>query len=113
MSSLSPEKYDVFGVVPTSLESRLDAPELPTSSEAANEDYDGNLTTKADIRDFALWKTVAESDPGWSSPWGWGRPGWHIECSTMTYSYFGKHLDIHSGGIDLKFPHHTNEIVQR
>ena len=101
------KEYDRFGVIPTSLESRLD-PLVETDI-----DYDGNLTTKTNVRDFALWKNFPRNEPGWESPWGWGRPGWHIECSTMTYQYFGKYLDIHSGGVDLKFPHHTNEIVQR
>jgi cysteinyl-tRNA synthetase len=50
--------------------------------------------------------------PGWDSPWGFGRPGWHIECSAMTHTLMGPHLDIHSGGIDLKFPHHNNEVAQ-
>jgi cysteinyl-tRNA synthetase len=53
-----------------------------------------------------------DSGPSWISPWGRGRPGWHIECSAMTHTLFGKRIDIHSGGIDLKFPHHTNEIAQ-
>ena len=68
---------------------------------------------KRDPRDFALWKTAKnETEPCWDSPWGAGRPGWHIECSAVTHSYFGTELDIHSGGVDLKFPHHTNEIAQ-
>lgn len=70
------------------------------------------LGFKKDRRDFALWKTVKTGEPFWDSPWGPGRPGWHIECSAMTNSYFGSKLDIHSGGIDLQFPHHTNEIAQ-
>ena len=67
---------------------------------------------KKDNRDFALWKSVKLGEPSWDSPWGPGRPGWHIECSAITHSYFGPKLDIHSGGIDLQFPHHTNEIAQ-
>eukprot|EP01135_Chromosphaera_perkinsii_P003483 Nk52_evm9s245 gene=Nk52_evmTU9s245 len=64
-------------------------------------------------KDFALWKSIKRSDePGWDSPWGKGRPGWHIECSAMCSNIFGDHLDIHSGGIDLMFPHHENEIAQ-
>ena len=70
------------------------------------------LGYKRDRRDFALWKTVKEGEPYWDSPWGPGRPGWHIECSAITNSYFGSRIDIHSGGIDLQFPHHTNEIAQ-
>jgi len=61
--------------------------------------------------DFALWK-FSDTDPSWESPWGRGRPGWHIECSTMAYKYLGKTLDIHGGGRDLIFPHHENEIAQ-
>jgi cysteinyl-tRNA synthetase len=67
---------------------------------------------KRSPRDFALWKFSKPDEPQWSSPWGLGRPGWHIECSAMTNSYFGQTFDIHSGGVDLKFPHHTNEIAQ-
>ncbi|XP_069492857.1 probable cysteine--tRNA ligase, mitochondrial isoform X2 [Ambystoma mexicanum] len=63
-------------------------------------------------RDFALWKTSKPQEPFWSSPWGSGRPGWHIECSTIASLVFGDQLDIHSGGIDLAFPHHENEIAQ-
>ncbi|XP_051283243.1 probable cysteine--tRNA ligase, mitochondrial [Dicentrarchus labrax] len=68
--------------------------------------------TKRDPRDFALWKHANPQEPYWDSPWGRGRPGWHIECSTIASSVFGSQLDIHSGGIDLAFPHHENEIAQ-
>lgn len=72
-----------------------------------------STTTKRDRRDFALWKAAKDSDePSWDSPWGRGRPGWHIECSAMTHHVLGAQLDVHSGGIDLKFPHHNNEIAQ-
>ena len=73
-----------------------------------------NNNIKKDPRDFALWKKNNEdtNDAGWDSPWGHGRPGWHIECSAMTHSIVGDSIDIHSGGIDLKFPHHNNEIAQ-
>jgi hypothetical protein len=90
---------------------------------------------KRDSRDFALWKAAAaplpsprEEGPGvavdssggsdssgglsWDSPWGRGRPGWHIECSAMTWALFGRHLDVHAGGVDLAFPHHCNEVAQ-
>lgn len=68
---------------------------------------------KEDARDFALWKLVDESDPaGWEAPFGYGRPGWHIECSAMSMKYLGETFDIHAGGIDLQFPHHENEIAQ-
>ncbi|KAL2087430.1 hypothetical protein ACEWY4_016258 [Coilia grayii] len=69
-------------------------------------------TGKRDSRDFALWKAAKPQEPFWESPWGPGRPGWHIECSTVASSVFGSQLDIHSGGIDLAFPHHENEIAQ-
>jgi cysteinyl-tRNA synthetase len=62
--------------------------------------------------DFALWKKVPESEPGFDSPWGWGRPGWHIECSAMSMKHLGPTLDFHGGGLDLKFPHHENERAQ-
>ena len=62
--------------------------------------------------DFVLWKPSADSEPGWESPWGRGRPGWHIECSAMSWRHLGETFDIHGGGIDLVFPHHENEIAQ-
>ena len=62
--------------------------------------------------DFVLWKPSEEVDPGWDSPWGRGRPGWHLECSVMSEKYLGKNFDIHGGGLDLIFPHHENEIAQ-
>ena len=67
---------------------------------------------KRDPLDFALWKAAKPGEPRWDSPWGPGRPGWHIECSAMSTSLLGCHFDIHGGGIDLKFPHHENEIAQ-
>ncbi|MEM2272625.1 MAG: cysteine--tRNA ligase [Candidatus Bathyarchaeia archaeon] len=67
---------------------------------------------KRNPADFALWKSRKEEEPAWHSPWGWGRPGWHIECSTMAMKYLGETLDIHMGGKDLVFPHHENEIAQ-
>ena len=62
--------------------------------------------------DFVLWKPSDEKDPGWDSPWGRGRPGWHLECSVMSEKFLGKNFDIHGGGLDLVFPHHENEIAQ-
>jgi len=62
--------------------------------------------------DFVLWKQSSDDEPGWESPWGRGRPGWHIECSAMSAAYLGKVFDIHGGGLDLIFPHHENEIAQ-
>ncbi|BFM20789.1 cysteine--tRNA ligase [Gilvimarinus japonicus] len=69
-------------------------------------------SAKEDPRDFALWKFAAEADVGWISPFGRGRPGWHIECSAMSKACLGAHFDIHGGGPDLPFPHHENEIAQ-
>lgn len=67
---------------------------------------------KDDPLDFVLWKAAKESEPAWESPWGLGRPGWHIECSAMSSTLLGTHFDIHGGGHDLQFPHHENEIAQ-
>ena len=67
---------------------------------------------KEDPMDFVLWKPSGEGVPGWESPWGYGRPGWHIECSAMAYELLGESFDIHGGGLDLQFPHHENEIAQ-
>ncbi len=67
---------------------------------------------KRDPLDFVLWKSSRAGEPSWPSPWGDGRPGWHIECSAMSTSILGEHFDIHGGGMDLKFPHHENEIAQ-
>jgi len=72
-------------------------------------DVDG---TKEDPLDFVLWKHAREGEPSWPSPWGDGRPGWHIECSAMSSVLLGEHFDIHGGGQDLQFPHHENEIAQ-
>ncbi|CAC9594674.1 Cysteinyl-tRNA synthetase (EC 6.1.1.16) [uncultured Gammaproteobacteria bacterium] len=69
-------------------------------------------TDKKDPLDFVLWKMAKPSEPSWASPWGEGRPGWHIECSAMSCTHLGKHFDIHGGGMDLAFPHHENEIAQ-
>ena len=67
---------------------------------------------KKNPMDFVLWKPSNKEDPGWESPWGRGRPGWHLECSVMSEKYLGKVFDIHGGGLDLIFPHHENEIAQ-
>jgi len=67
---------------------------------------------KKDAMDFVLWKSAKLGEPSWDSPWGKGRPGWHIECSAMSAHYLGQHFDIHGGGQDLQFPHHENEIAQ-
>ncbi|ASY20747.1 cysteinyl-tRNA synthetase [Candidatus Planktophila dulcis] len=73
---------------------------------------DADETYKKDPRDFALWKAAKPGDPSWPTPWGPGRPGWHLECSAMAHQYLGESFDIHGGGLDLIFPHHENEIAQ-
>ncbi|CAM8620889.1 cysteine--tRNA ligase [Candidatus Planktophila dulcis] len=73
---------------------------------------DADETNKKDPRDFALWKAAKPGDPSWPTPWGPGRPGWHLECSAMAHQYLGESFDIHGGGLDLIFPHHENEIAQ-
>ena len=73
----------------------------------ANDEYE-----KEDVRDFVLWKGAKDGEPAWDSPWGPGRPGWHIECSAMSAKYLGETFDIHCGGVDNIFPHHENEIAQ-
>ena len=73
---------------------------------------DADESAKRDVRDFALWKGAKPGEPSWPTPWGDGRPGWHLECSAMAHSYLGESFDIHGGGLDLIFPHHENEIAQ-
>src|SRR5690606_16877861 len=76
---------------------------------------DAEARGKRDPRDFALWKGRKAGEPvsaSWPSPWGDGRPGWHIECSAMSRRYLGESFDIHGGGLDLRFPHHENELAQ-
>jgi cysteinyl-tRNA synthetase len=73
---------------------------------------DSDLPGKKDPRDFALWKAAKPGEPSWPTPWGAGRPGWHLECSAMAHAYLGPRFDIHGGGIDLVFPHHENELAQ-
>ena len=73
---------------------------------------DSDSKYKKDSKDFTLWKAAKEGDPSWPTPWGPGRPGWHLECSAMAHAYLGEAFDIHGGGLDLIFPHHENEIAQ-
>ncbi|MBI5601459.1 MAG: cysteine--tRNA ligase [Gemmatimonadetes bacterium] len=91
--------------------SRLDTRELKTGARVAQDDY-----AKENAQDFALWKAATPDDEAcgaaWDSPWGRGRPGWHLECSAMAMSLLGETIDIHTGGIDLQFPHHEDEIAQ-
>ena len=84
--------------------------------QAALEEGEGSLSVagqeKRSPNDFALWKASKPGEPAWESPWGNGRPGWHIECSAMASAVLGDSMDIHTGGVDLKFPHHDNELAQ-
>ena len=73
---------------------------------------DSSGAGKRDARDFALWKAARPGEPSWETPWGAGRPGWHLECSAMAIKYLGESFDVHGGGLDLVFPHHENEIAQ-
>jgi len=73
---------------------------------------DSDSKYKKDSKDFTLWKAAKDGDPSWPTPWGPGRPGWHLECSAMAHAYLGEAFDIHGGGLDLIFPHHENEIAQ-
>ncbi|MHB8898930.1 MAG: cysteine--tRNA ligase [Thermoguttaceae bacterium] len=80
--------------------------------EAMQGDGGGTADVKRNSADFALWKSAKPGEPAWESPWGPGRPGWHIECSVMSASILGETFDIHGGGLDLVFPHHENEVAQ-
>lgn len=97
---------------------RHDYAKLEPWSKGNNEllaEGEGALSVGAGRRsqsDFALWKASKPGEPRWESPWGFGRPGWHIECSVMASAVFGENMDIHSGGVDLAFPHHDNEMAQ-
>jgi cysteinyl-tRNA synthetase len=95
-------KFDDYGKL-----SRLDKREIKTGLRYDTDEYE-----KDDIRDFALWKAESDEDVSWEIPEGRGRPGWHIECSAMVRQIFGTTIDIHTGGVDLIFPHHENEIAQ-
>jgi cysteinyl-tRNA synthetase len=88
---------------------RLSGRKLDEQQAGARIEVDAH---KKHAHDFVLWKQSAENEPGWESPWGRGRPGWHIECSAMSAAYLGQTFDIHGGGLDLIFPHHENEIAQ-
>ncbi|HVS65797.1 MAG TPA: cysteine--tRNA ligase [Thermoanaerobaculia bacterium] len=87
--------------------SRIDLSQVRRGERVADDEYG-----KDDARDFVLWKEAKEGEPSWSSPWGPGRPGWHIECSAMSQALLGPSFDIHCGGVDNIFPHHENEIAQ-
>jgi cysteinyl-tRNA synthetase len=87
--------------------SHLDKREIRDGARIDNDEYE-----KEDARDFVLWKGFREGEVGWDSPFGKGRPGWHLECSAMAMKYLGKTFDLHTGGVDNIFPHHENEIAQ-
>ena len=98
----------------------FDVPSMPAYGRLSNRTLDEMIAGarvevapyKRSDTDFVLWKPASPSEPGWPSPWGRGRPGWHIECSAMSWKHLGETFDIHGGGIDLIFPHHENEIAQ-
>ena len=87
--------------------SQIDLTQTRRGERVAEDEYE-----KEDVRDFALWKAAKPGEPSWESPFGVGRPGWHIECSAMSMKYLGEHFDIHTGAVDNIFPHHENEIAQ-
>lgn len=87
--------------------SRLDPAGIRPGARVDSDEYG-----KDDARDFVLWKAARDGEPSWESPYGPGRPGWHLECSAMAMAYLGETFDIHTGGVDLQFPHHENEIAQ-
>ena len=90
--------------------SHLNLDDLESGNRELRSQMDDDL--KEDPADFAVWKAAKPGEPSWNSPWGQGRPGWHIECSVMSKKYLGEQIDIHAGGEDLIFPHHENEIAQ-
>jgi len=96
------EKFKDYGKL-----SKIDLSGIRAGARVDTDEYD-----KADARDFVLWKAAKEGEPAWDSPFGPGRPGWHIECSVMAMKYLGESFDVHSAGVDLVFPHHENEIAQ-
>jgi len=97
----SVESFSDYGLL-----SRRDINEMKAGARVEVSDF------KKHPGDFVLWKPSVEPQPGWDSPWGWGRPGWHLECSVMSEQHLGETIDIHGGGQDLVFPHHENEIAQ-
>jgi len=87
--------------------SGIDLDQVRRGERVADDEYG-----KDDVRDFVLWKAAKPGEPSWDSPWGPGRPGWHVECSAMSMKYLGETFDVHCGGVDNLFPHHENEIAQ-
>ena len=105
--------YELSGSVYYRVRSKSDYGKL--SGQNIDEMIEGTRNEesgKEDPADFALWKAVKPEEPNWDSPWGPGRPGWHIECSAMAFKHLGEQIDIHGGGLDLIFPHHENEVAQ-
>jgi len=98
------EKFQDYG--------KLSKKKLDKNIAGASKRLDADEYDREQISDFVLWKGAKEGEPSWDSPWGKGRPGWHIECSAMSMKYLGETFDIHAGGEDLIFPHHENEIAQ-
>ncbi len=98
-------KFKSYGAL-----AKLDMEHMQDGAGASYTEFDEY--EKENAKDFVLWKAKKEGEPSWESPWGEGRPGWHLECSTMAMKYLGETIDIHTGGTDLIFPHHTNEIAQ-
>src|SRR6187549_2029002 len=94
--------------------SRVKERELQVGSALTGKVHAADADEKEDVSDFALWKAhkAEDGDNAWDSPWGRGRPGWHIECSAMSKKHLGETIDLHTGGVDLLFPHHENEIAQ-
>ena len=105
----SPSGDVLFEVNSYSNYGKLSKQDLTQLNAGSRVDVDND---KRDPMDFVLWKTAKPGEPAWASPWGEGRPGWHIECSAMNHKHLGKHFDIHGGGSDLIFPHHENEVAQ-
>jgi cysteinyl-tRNA synthetase len=87
--------------------SQIDLSQMRRGDRVAEDEYE-----KEDVKDFALWKAAKPGEPSWPSPFGAGRPGWHIECSAMSMKFLGTHFDVHTGAVDNIFPHHENEIAQ-
>lgn len=101
--------FDISSFKPYGRLSRLKSDQIKSGTRALNhqDEY-----TKDNVQDFSLWKAKKEGEPSWNTPFGEGRPGWHIECSAMSMKYLGEAFDIHGGAVDLIFPHHENEIAQ-
>ena len=107
MCDFSVRSYDAYGEL-----SHRNIDEMESGHRALRSDGQGLEDRKHDPLDFALWKAAKPGEPSWTSPWGEGRPGWHIECSAMSEKYLHLPFDIHGGGADLAFPHHEKRNVR-